>query len=285
MESIGSFGTTPGQFSSPRAVAVGPKGIVAVADKTGRIQIQHGRGRPIAIWTMPKIDKGTPTGICFDHQGALLIADTHCHRVMRYSASGELLGQFGSYGEGPGQFIYPTDVAVAPNGDVYVAEYGIDDRIHHFSPSYEFLSTIGGHGSAPGKFRRPMGLVVDRSGFVYVADAVNHRIQKFTADGRFVAAWGEMGKGVGQLRYPYDVDLTPQGHIVVCEYGNHRLQRFTCDGESLGTFGAPGRSNQGRLASPWSVSVAPDGRTLVADTLNHRLLVLSQACPFDSLTP
>jgi len=81
------------------------------------------------------------------------------------------------------------------------------------------------------------------------------------------------------------VDVTPQGHIVVCEYGNHRLQRFTCDGKPLGTFGAPGRSNRGRVASPWSVSVSPDGRTLVADTLNHRLLVLSQACPFDSLTP
>ena len=78
---------------------------MAAIDKTGRVQVFSRTGELAAHWAMPKIDKGTPTGLCFDRAGTLLIADTHYHRVLRYSAAGEQLASFGSYGEGPGQFI------------------------------------------------------------------------------------------------------------------------------------------------------------------------------------
>ena len=278
---IGSFGVIQGQFSSPRAVACGPGGTVAAIDKTGRVQVFDQAGELAAHWAMPKTDKGTPTGLCFDDEGTLLIADTHYHRVLRYSAAGEVLASFGSYGEGPGQFIYPTDVAIAADGSLLVAEYGKNDRILRFDRNYAFVSHFGGHGVGEGQFRRPMGLAIDREGCIYVADAINHRIQKFSSDGQFILAWGEAGKLPGQFMYPYDLDLDREGRVVVCEYGNCRIQRFTTDGGPLGTFGGPGRSNTS-LSSPWSLDAAPDGRLFVADMLNHRLLVLSPACPFVS---
>lgn len=279
--SIGSFGVIPGQFSSPRAVASSLEGLVAAIDKTGRVQVFSRNGELTAHWSMPETDKGTPTGLCFDSAGALLIADTHYHRVLRYSAAGELLASFGSYGEGPGQFIYPTDVAIAADGSLFVAEYGKNDRILKFGRNYAFVSHFGGHGTGEGQFRRPMGLAIDQQGHIYVADAINHRIQKFGSDGQFIAAWGGAGKGLGELMYPYDVDIDSEGVVVVCEYGNCRVQKFTIHGKPLGTFGGPGRSNTS-LSSPWSIDAAADGRLFVADMLNHRLLILSLACPFAS---
>lgn len=284
VSTFGSFGLMPGQFSSPRAVACGPRGRVAVIDKTGRVQLFDPRRVLIAHWPMPQTEKGTPTGLCFAGDGTLLIADTHYHRVLKYAPDGKLLASFGSYGEGPGQFIYPTDVAVAPDGAVYVAEYGIDDRIQKFDSAYSLVSQWGGHGTGPGRFRRPMGLAVDPAGNIYVADAVNHRIQKFSPDEEFVAAWGQPGRAPGDFMYPYDVAIDSEGRVVVCEYGNSRIQRLTAQGKPLGVFGQPGRSCQS-LSSPWSLDVADDGRVFVADTLNHRLVVLSEACSFASPIP
>ncbi len=191
---IGSFGRNPGQFSSPRAVACDAKGNVAAVDKTGRVQVFDKTGKLVTHWRMPDTGKGTPTGITFDPKGDLLIADTHYHRVIKYSTKGDLLTQFGSYGEGDGQFIYPTDVAVAKDGAVLVAEYGKNDRVSVFDASYRFVTQWGGHGAEEGHFRRPMGLAIDAAGAVYVADAVNHRIQKFSPSGKFLVAWGGPGE-------------------------------------------------------------------------------------------
>lgn len=278
---LGSFGRNPGQLSSPRAVACGPKGHVAAIDKTGRVQVFDRQGALVSRWRMPKIEKGTPTGLCFGPQGDLFVADTHYHRVIRYSLRGERVAQFGSYGEGDGQFIYPTDVAVSDDGTVYVAEYGKNDRIVVFDREYAFVSQWGSHGSGQGQFRRPMGLAIDREGCVFVADSVNHRIQRLSPDGEFMLAWGRPGQQLGEFMYPYDVHVSPDDRVLVCEYGNCRVQQFTREGQPCGAFGQPGRDLRS-LSSPWSLDVARDGRVYVADTLNHRLLILGSTCRFDS---
>ncbi len=281
--SLGRFGRNPGQFSWPRAAACGPRGVVAAADKTGRIQVFDAQGRLLAHWRMPQIAKGTPTGVCFDSAGRLFVADTHYSRIIVFSLRGEQLAAFGSYGQGPGQFIYPTDAAVAPDGRIYVAEYGEHDRISVFDSSFRFLFSWGDHGAEPGRFRRPMGLALDAKGCVYVADAVNHRIQKFSPEGRLLAAWGKPGRRLGEMTYPYDVAVAGDA-LFVCEYGGCRVQKFTLDGRPLGVFGRPGRGPN-EFNSPWSLDVAADGRLYVADCLNHRLLILGAACPFASPSP
>jgi DNA-binding beta-propeller fold protein YncE len=82
----------------------------------------------------------------------------------------------------------PTDVAVGPNGDIYIADGYGQSWIHVYTSAGERKKSWGGKGSDPGRFDCPHGISVDlRSGVpeIYVADRGNHRIQVFTPEGEF----------------------------------------------------------------------------------------------------
>ncbi len=271
--SVGRTGSGPGEFVYPRAIARAADGSVFVVDKTGRVQRFNADGEWMSSFPMPEIETGKPTGISVGPDGDLYVADTHYHRVMIFSPAGELRGQFGRYGTGPGEFIYPTDVAFAPDGRIYVSEYGGNDRVSVFSPAREFLFSFGTFGNGPGELSRPSALCVDAArARLYVADACNHRIAQYNLDGRLRGYIASAGTGAGQLRYPYDLALLEGGRLLVCEYGNNRLQAFDPEGESLGVFGGPGR-RLGQLAYPWGVVVDDAGRALVLDAGNNRLQI------------
>jgi DNA-binding beta-propeller fold protein YncE len=137
------FGTTglgPCEFSYPRAAAIRPDGGLYVVDKAGRIQCCDAAGQFLFDWHMPKFKAGKPTGLGVDAAGRIYAADTHYARVTVFNADGELLEMHGSKGEGPGQFIMPTDVEVSPDGHIYVSEYGGNDRVSKFTLRLRRLS-------------------------------------------------------------------------------------------------------------------------------------------------
>lgn len=81
----------------------------------------------------------------------------------------------------------PTNVAIAPNGDLYVADGYGKSYVHQYSAKAEYLRTFGGQGSEPGKLNCPHGLMVDTRGAtpeLVVADRANRRLQYFSLDGR-----------------------------------------------------------------------------------------------------
>ena len=275
-EIVASFGKTgkgPAQFMYPRAIESLPNGGLLVIDKTGRIQTFDRAFGLVSVFHMPVIQKGKPTGLSLGPDGHLYVADTHYSRVCVYTLDGEPVRTFGEFGEGPGCFIYPTDVAFAPDGRIYVGEYGGHDRISVFDPNGEFSTAFGTCGSGPGQLSRPAALRIDpKHGILYVADACNHRIVLYDLEGTVLGYWGEPGQGAGQLRYPYDLELMPNGDVLVCEYGNNRLQRFSPEGESLGVYGGPGH-NLGELAYPWGVTTDDKGLAYVVDAGNNRIQV------------
>ncbi|MCF7972527.1 MAG: SMP-30/gluconolactonase/LRE family protein [Phycisphaerae bacterium] len=275
-EIVASFGQTgkgPGQFMYPRAIESLPHGGLVVIDKTGRIQTFDQDHHTVRVFDMPEIKQGKPTGLTLGPDGNLYVADTHYSQVCVYTLDGHLLRQFGEFGEGPGCFIYPTDVAFAPDGRIYVGEYGGHDRISVFDPDGEFLTAFGTWGSDAGQLSRPAALRIDPvRKILYVADACNHRIALYDLDGHVLGYWGEPGQAAGQLRYPYDLELLRNGDVLVCEYGNNRLQRFSPDGQSLGVYGRAGR-NLGELAYPWGVTTDAQGLAYVVDAGNNRIQV------------
>ncbi len=81
----------------------------------------------------------------------------------------------------------PTNVAIAPNGDVYVGDGYGSSFINQYSSKGEYIRTFGGKGSEPGRLNEPHGLWMDtrgRSPILVVADRRNNRLQRFTLDGR-----------------------------------------------------------------------------------------------------
>jgi hypothetical protein len=255
---------------------------------------------------MPEFALGKPVGICVvsspgggGGDDTIYIPDTHYNRVMVYrppARSGDpptLVRSFGSYGKDPGQFIYPTDVAVITSTDrskpdrIYVSEYGGNDRICAFDLAADgdpkFLFSFGAFGSSTDpaqiEFNRPQSIAIARDAKgdpteLVVTDSRNHRLGRFTLDGKLIAWIGSAdtpGDALGQFRYPYGIALLGDGTALISEYGNNRVQQVDlASGRGLQVWGRPGRGD-GDLATPWAITVLGD-RTFVLDTGNNRLV-------------
>ena len=243
-------------------------------DRMARIQHLDAHGNWLNDWRMQEFTRGKPIGLSIGPDGNVYVADTHYGRVMVFTPKGELVRSFGSEGRGPGQFVYPTDVGFDSAGNMYVSEYGDNDRIQVFDAKGKYLRMFGKFGQGDGEFSRPEGMVMDGD-LVYVTDSCNHRIVVFKTDGTFVRAMGGLGSGLGELRFPYGIDQDSRGHLIVAEFGNNRVQAIDKrTGKGVRTWGVAGRE-RGQLAYPWAVAVDKNDRIVVVDSGNNRMQVFS----------
>lgn len=272
----GGLGVTEAKFKKPRAMAIDDEDNLYIVDMTGRIQVFTSDGQYLRGWRTPTIRNGKPSGLSIDHDGNVLVADTHYFRVLVYTKQGKRLEDRtigGVCGHGPGEFNFVTDAVEDSKGNIFVSEYGEHDRVQMFSASGEFICQWGVSGSDKMQFLRPNNLAIDDRDRIWVADSCNHRIQVFEIrdkQAELVTMWGEEGTDAGQMRYPYDLVFDADGNLLVAEFGNHRIQKFSPDGKSLGMWGTAGR-NEGELQQPWAVVTDRRGRIHVLDTYNHRV--------------
>jgi sugar lactone lactonase YvrE len=162
-----------------------------------------------------------PHGACVDPQGNLWVSDAQGkdgkgQQVIKFSPEGKVLmtlGKAGVAGAGPDTFNLPDDVAVAPNGNIFVAdghrEAG-NNRIVIFSPDGKFIKTWGQKGSAPGDLHEPHTIAFDSKGRLFVGDRVNNRIQIFTQEGKLLAIWYQFGR-------PSGISITKDDTIYVAD--------------------------------------------------------------------
>ena len=202
----------------------------------------------------------------------------------------EFINEFGSYGNGPGQFFWPTSIAVDKDINVYVCDQFLN-RINIYNRDGDYLSHWGTQGSGDGELNWPSGLAI-RDDIMFVVDGWNHRVQKFTPDGKYIGQFGSFGDGPGQLNTPWGIGLDKDGNVFVADWRNDRIQSFTADGEWMRTFGKPGTGGDhsivrlhggiravprtpGEFNRPTGVCVDKDGDIYVADWLNNRVQVLT----------
>ena len=151
---------------------------------------------------------GWPHGIDVDHEGNVWLTDARSygtntgHTVLKFSPEGELLMTLGTPGEAgdpPNHFTQPSDVLVAPNGQIYVADSHERSRgrIIRFAADGTYMETWGELGYAPGQFRDPHALAMDSQGRIFVGDRWNNRIQLFDQEGNFLAIWTQFGRPSG----------------------------------------------------------------------------------------
>ncbi len=259
------------RIPAPRAIAVGRNHEAFVLDTAGRVLVFDETGSVIRQWRMPESDIGNPEGISVLADGRLAVSDTHYHRVIFFDDRGQVLGTLGALGRGPGEFLYPVGVVEDEQGNLYVAEYGGNDRIQKFSAEGALLGTFGSFGTDPGQFQRPSGMVW-HGGKIYVADAINNRIQVFSGEGEFLGILGSPEEPLS-LHFPYDIALGVDGALYVVEYGACRASKVGLEGRLLGRFGAVGRG-RGELHTPWGIAVDSEMRMLIADTGNRRIVEL-----------
>jgi len=175
--------------------------------------------------------------------------------------------QWGTSGNGNGQFDSPVGVAVDSNGNVYVSDEG-NNRIQEFSSTGAYITQWGGSGSGNGQFDVPYGVAVDSSG-VYVVDSYNNRIQKFSSTGTYITQWGGSGNGNGQFDVPYGIAVDSSG-VYVVDNSNSRIQKFSSTGTYITQWGSNGSGN-GQFNDVIGVATDSSGYVYVADS-GHDLI-------------
>ncbi len=222
-----------------------------------------------------------PEALAFAPDGDLYVADQFSHVVQRFSPAGRFLGQWGSYGPGPGQLGAVDGLAVDARGEVYVLD-STHARVERFTASGRLLGEWGRPGSALGEFdfgpgsgpdKPPGGGIAVGGGYVYVSDSASNRIVRFRLDGSHPVLWGRPGSGPGEFSSPRG--LAVAGDVVyVADEGNHRIQALSLSGRPLyaeGTFG----KEPGEFVNPFGIAVY-GGRVYAVDDNNNRIVVLSR---------
>jgi sugar lactone lactonase YvrE len=149
-----------------------------------------------------------PHGIAVEKEGNIWVTDGQGkdgkgHQVFKFSRDGKILltlGKAGVAGDGPDTFNQPSDVIVAANGDIFVADgHGGNSnaRIVKFTKDGNFIKAWGKKGIAPGEFDTPHGLAFDSKGRLFVADRNNNRIQIFDQEGNFIEQWTQFSRPSG----------------------------------------------------------------------------------------
>jgi peptidylglycine monooxygenase len=167
-------------------------------------------------------------GITIDAQDRVFIVDRDAHQVLAFSPTGNLLFSLGErhspQWEAP--FNHPTKVAVAPDGEIYVADGYGNARIHRFSPDGKYLASFGSVGHGPGHFMTPHAILIDQQNRLIVADRENNRVQLFDRAGKYLAS-------LDGLCRPMDLVETADGILLVTDVVPS-LNAFAPDGIRIG---------------------------------------------------
>ncbi len=215
----------PGEsFAMVSAVATDSKGLVYAFQRKDPPVVVFGQdGEFLTSW-----GNGSfvfPHGF-YIADDVVYVTDRDTSVCIMYTLDGKPIQMLGRHGEhsdtgcenpgdlvprAAGPFNYPSELAPAPSGDLYVSDGYRNARVHRFSPDGQLKSSWGQPGkTGPGEFHLPHSLLVGGDGNVYVCDRENHRIQVFSADGEFQAIWTD-------IQRPMDISQDQDGTLYVSE--------------------------------------------------------------------
>jgi len=193
----GAGGTTCGGASSN----VNP---IFQFDTSGKVRKTFGAGMFVS-----------PHKLSVDKEGNVWLADNGGNQVFKLNQDGKALmtlGKKGIAGPGEDEFDAPTDVAIAPNGDIFVGDGHSgggtatgNARIVKFDKNGKFIKAWGKKGMGPGEFDVIHTLAFDSRGRLFVGDRQNNRIQIFDQNGKFIAQWFQFGRPSGMYIDKNDV--------------------------------------------------------------------------------
>lgn len=229
VRTIGSYGTGPGQFSSPQGLAVNRLGYIFVSDsRLNRIEKFSADGR--YHLTIPKAPGplSAPEGLAVLGEEKLFVADCGNDRIQVFlQKNGKHQGGFGRKGTGPGQFMSPKYLAMDTKYNRLLVSDTGNFRIQALSLDGKPLLEFGNQKLGSVYLSYPYFINVDEDGFILVTETRSHHITILTPRGAQVRRLGNQGDAPGQFRAPYGVCVNPsKGQVIVTDSTSHCIQIF-----------------------------------------------------------
>ena len=274
---IGSLGSTPGQFFHPSGaeyLSLNDKIYVADTDNN-RIQIFDSNGHFISSWGAPAQEFGHPEVIAIDSiNGFVYVSEIENNRIQKFDSNGTFVTKWGSAGNRDGQFNHPGSIAVDSEDKLlFVTDIG-NHRIQKFDLNGNFISTWGTLGKEDGQFDRPAGIAYDPiNKIIYVAETSNNRIQKFDTNGTFLGKWDSLGTSEGQFNNPDSITYDKySGLLYISDLKNKRILVFTEEGLPFYQLDLA-QLTRGLSIMPRDVTIDSAEKLFVVDKDNNKIHV------------
>ncbi|QDT90065.1 NHL repeat-containing protein [Gimesia algae] len=300
LKTWGQQGDKPGELHFPIDIMINATDEIFVTDHLNdRVQKFDAEGKLLSHFpVLPN-----PGGIALDKQGNLVLSHILASgsskhkigdRISIYSPGGRLIRHWGQLGSEPGQFNCPGGVAVAANGNIYVADQ-TNHRVQVFDPTGQFLFEWGKYGNQPGEFGGkatpksrvggPQFLAFDSQGNVWTTEGANCRVQQFTPKGKLLQHWGsdaDQPGGFGGLftgfdgppakglKGPISIIVDDDDQLWISAVSG-RVQQFSPAGEYLRSCGEKQGTAAGEFYAPHGMAFDSKGHLYVVDAYNHRI--------------
>ena len=218
-------GRSDGQrLQRPSAVAVDSQDRAYVFQREGPpILIFDTGGQLLDGWARRPGELEDAHHIYIGPDDRVYLTDRDCHQVLIFDLKGKLLKAMGTRNKASLQapFNHPADVAIAPSGEMYVADGYGNSCVHRFSADGTYISSFGGPGSGPGQFKVPHSVRVSADWRVFVCDRENDRVQVFTGSGEYLDQWTDfkapMGIHIDADQIVYVTDQVPRLSVLTLE--------------------------------------------------------------------
>ena len=292
----------------PGSSLLNAEAIAPVSGASGEAGHQDGTGRGARF--------NDPMGLARDTQGNLYICDARNHVIRKVAPGGivtTLAGRPGESGALNGlgsaaRFHFPADIAIAPDGTLYVADSGnhciraiaangtvttlagnlgsADDINVNYGEAFTSVAAqLDGTGSAA-RFNGPSGIAYAPAGFLYVCDTGNQTIRKINLNGSVTTLAGKAGEwgttdGTGtsaRFSSPMGICIGATGDLYIADSMNHTIRRITPQavvstyaGNSLEAACKSGPRLQARFCEPTDIAPHPDGGFIICESFGNAL--------------
>ena len=190
-----------------------------------------------------------------------------CHKLQKFTSSGELIMCVGQRGSKEGKFNEPYGLALH-NNQVYVCDRD-NHHIQVFDLDLDFIQSIGSRGKARGEFDRPHDVKFDKDGYMYIVEFENKRVQVLDRSGHFMRVFGEEGKG--KLHRPSALHIVDK-YVYVSDHSGHCIVVYETSGQFVTSFGRRGK-REGEFNGPYCITSCVDGFIHICDFGNKRVQI------------
>jgi len=217
-----------GLFQRPMGIAVCKAGIVVSDAATGKVALLDSKLQ-LVRWLAEGLAR--PTGVACSGD-RVVVVETGEHRIDVLGPDGNRQS-IGRHGAGPGEFNFPTAVAV--DGDSLWVGDTLNFRVQQIDlNSGAFITAFGQVGDGAGEMPRIKGIAVDTVGHLWVSDGLLDQVALYTRSGTFLIAIGARGEEPGEFSFPTGIAVHADGRVAVADSLNRRVQVFsTVTGEPV----------------------------------------------------